>query len=121
LSATVVFERSDHRRYMGRPFTVWMDGSSVAMLRRGRSVDVEVNPGAHDASVEMDGYASSQVIFTVREGETARFRCEPNPDARFVSPWWSLLSRRLQARYERLDDPSGRGAVLLQRVDATGP
>ena len=121
MSVTVAFERSDHRRYLGRPFTLWMDGSPVAMIHRGRAVEVEVGPGAHDVVVEMDGYSSPPLVFTAAAGETVRFRCEPNPEARFVSPWWSLLSRRLQARKERLVDPSGRGAIILERVATPGP
>jgi hypothetical protein len=117
----VVFERSDHRRYMARPFTLWIDGTSVAMLRRGRSAEVEVRPGTHDVVVEMDGYESERLLFKVGEGGVVRFRCAPNTDARFVSPWWSYISRRMQARHERLDDPTERGAVILERVDTPGP
>ena len=70
--------------------------------------------GLHDAIAEMDDFQSAPLRFRVREGERVRIRCAPNPKARFTAPWWSLLSRRLQVRHQRLEDPSGQGVVLLE-------
>jgi hypothetical protein len=53
----------------------------------------------------------------VGDGEIVRIMCEPNSKARFVSPWWSLLSRGLERRHRRLEDPTGRGVVLLDLVE----
>jgi hypothetical protein len=121
MAATVVFERSRGRRYMARPFHMLIDGHGVAMVWRGRTVEVEVRPGIHDAVAEMDDYPSLPLRFTAREGETVRISCEPNAKARFVSPWWSMMSRRLEAKHRRLDDPTGRGAVVLELVEPTDP
>jgi hypothetical protein len=114
MAATLIIERSRHRRYMARPFHLLVDGEGMAMLWRGRTVEVEVRPGLHDAVMEMDDYQSAPLRFRVADGEILRLRCEPNPKARFVSPWWSLLSRRMQSRHQRLDDPTGLGVVLLE-------
>jgi hypothetical protein len=115
--ATVVFERSRKRRYMARPFHMLIDGHGVAMVWRGRSVEVEVRPGIHDVVAEMDDFPSAPLRFKVGDGEIVRITCEPNSKARFVSPWWSLLSRGLERRHRRLEDPTGRGIVLLDLVE----
>jgi hypothetical protein len=119
MTATVVFARSPSRRYMARPFHMLIDGHGVAMVWRGRAVEVEVRPGIHDAVAEMDDYTSLPLRFTAREGETVRISCEPNTKARFVSPWWSLVSRRLETKHRRLADPTGLGVVVLVLVEPT--
>jgi hypothetical protein len=117
MTATVVFERSRHRRYMARPIHLLIDGVGVAMVSRGRRVEVEVSTGVHDAVGEMDGYQSDPLRFRVAEGEVVHIRCAPNTKARFTVPWWTVYSRRLQEGHQRLVDPTGRGLVLLERFD----
>jgi hypothetical protein len=118
MSAIVVFERTNSRRYMARPIRLIIDGVGMAMVSRGRSVEVEVTTGLHDAVGEMDGYQSDPLRFRIAEDEIVHIRCSVNPRARFTVPWWTVLSRKLQERHQRFVDPSGLGLVLLERVDA---
>jgi hypothetical protein len=117
VTATVVFERTSSRRYMARPIRLMIDGVGVAMVSRGRSIEVEVPTGLHDAVGEMDGYQSDPLRFRVADGETVHIRCSINPKARFTVPWWTVLSRRMQERHQRFVDPSGLGLVLLERFE----
>jgi hypothetical protein len=118
MTGTVFFERSGERRYMARPFTLLIDGIAVGMVWRGRSIEVEAPAGLHDAIAEMDDFQSAPLRFRVRDQERVHIRCSPNPKARFTAPWWSLLSRRMQVRHQRVDDPTGAGVVLLELVEA---
>jgi hypothetical protein len=115
MPATVVFERTAHKRYLARPIHLIIDGVTVAMLSRGRRIDIEVTTGLHDAVGEMDGYQSDPLRFRIADGEVVYIRCWPNPKAGFTVPWWTVLSRRMQEKFQRFVDPSGKGLVLLEQ------
>jgi hypothetical protein len=119
-TATLVFERTSHRRYSARPIALLVDGITKGEVGRGERLEVEVSTGTHDAVGELDDYQSQPLRFKVAPGEVVHVRCWPNPKARFSVPWWSIVSVKAQAKYQRFKDPTGLGLVILERVEPAG-
>jgi hypothetical protein len=59
-------------------YRIGLDGGEVGTLARGKSVEMEVAPGAHTLQLlYMLGLRSSAATFSIVAGETAAFACYP--------------------------------------------
>ncbi len=64
-----------------RAYTLLVDGSPVATIRRGASVSVELAPGPHTVRLKIDWCASPEAVVTVAAGTEHRLECGPRTGA----------------------------------------
>jgi len=64
-----------------RAYKVLIDGEARARLRRGGTVELEVQPGRHVVEMKVDWCSSPEVTVDLEPGQTAHLYCSPNtPD-----------------------------------------
>ncbi|KDN87690.1 hypothetical protein KCH_05450 [Kitasatospora cheerisanensis KCTC 2395] len=64
-----------------RAYTLLVDDSPVATIRRGASVSVELAPGPHTVRLKIDWCASPEAVVTVAAGTEHRLECGPRTGA----------------------------------------
>ncbi|MDA8384778.1 MAG: hypothetical protein M0Z88_00750 [Actinomycetota bacterium] len=56
-------------------FDVSVDGTSVASIEHGTTVEAEIAPGRHSLQIRRGRYSSRSISFETDDGEVATFRC----------------------------------------------
>lgn len=61
-NGTIVVERHSGFQNRYRAYQVKIDGTVVANLRNGRSVEIAVTPGVHSVQLTVDWFWSSRIV-----------------------------------------------------------
>ena len=61
-----------------RAYRIFVDGTEVARLNAGQSVDVSVSAGSHSVVAKVDWCSSRTLSLNIRDAETVHLECESN-------------------------------------------
>jgi predicted molibdopterin-dependent oxidoreductase YjgC len=83
--AVIQVRRDGSMRDALRAYKVVVDGETRGKIKRGKSISIDVEPGAHEVHMKLDWTKSSSVDLSLAEGEEARLVCSPSKSAAAIT------------------------------------